>query len=258
MKLRYLCAVMALALVFSAAGCSKKEEVAEQPAQPAGKTVDLATAGVVSGTVKLDGPAPKMKPVKMDAEPNCAKQHSGPVLNEDVVTGEKGALAGVVIYVKGGLDGYRFDTPKEPVVIDQKGCMYSPHVIAVMTGQPIEISNSDNTTHNVHPVPSNNKEWNKSQPPGSAKITESFAREEVAIPVKCNVHPWMHSWIAVLKTPYFQVTSKEGTFSLKNLPPGEYTLVAWHGTLGTSEQKVTIGAKETKAVEFVFKAQSGD
>jgi hypothetical protein len=194
----------------------------------------------------------------MDAEPTCAKQHSGAITEETVVVGEKGALADVVVYVKDGLGNRTFDTPKEPVVIDQKGCIYTPHVVALQTNQPLKVTNSDPTSHNIHPVPQNNKEWNKSQAPGAAPIEESFSREEVAIPVKCNVHPWMKSWIAVFKHPYFQVTKKDGSFHLHNLPPGEYTIVAWHGELGTSEQKVTIGPKESKTIEFVFKAQAGD
>jgi hypothetical protein len=262
MRLRFVCAVLALALVVVGVGCSKKEESAEQPAtpaQPAGKTVDTATAGSISGTVKFEGPAPKAQRVRMDAEPNCAKLHSTPVMSDEVALGDKGAIADVVVYVKSGLEGYAFSTPKEPVELDQKGCMYSPHVVGVMVNQPLDVVNSDPTTHNVHPVPQNNREWNKSQPPGSAKITESFGREEIAITVKCNVHPWMKSYIAVLKHPYFKVTGKDGSFSIANLPPGTYTLTAWHGTLGTTEQQVTIGPKEAKAdVAFTFKAGSGD
>jgi hypothetical protein len=253
---------MSLAMVFALAGCSKEEKTAEgpaTPAQPAGKAVDTATAGSVSGSVKLEGPAPKMARVRMDAEPNCAKLHTTAVTNDEVTVGAKGELADVIVYVKSGLDGYAFNTPKEPVELDQKGCLYTPHVSAVMVNQPIDIMNSDPTTHNVHPVPANNREWNKSQPPGSAKITESFAREEIAIPVKCNVHPWMKSYIAVFKHPYFKVTGKDGSFSIANLPPGTYTLVAWHGTFGTTEQSVTIGPKEEKKdIAFSFKSASGD
>jgi hypothetical protein len=114
--------------------------------------------------------------------------------------------------------------------------------------------NSDQTTHNIHPIPKDNREWNESQPPGAAPIEKSFTREEIAIPVKCNVHPWMKAYMAVLPNPYFQVTDKDGKFDLKNLPPGTYTLTAWHELYGTSDQTVTIGPKETKAVTFTFKA----
>ncbi|MCL4523443.1 MAG: hypothetical protein M1453_12970 [Acidobacteria bacterium] len=256
MKARLLFAVLAVALALSLSACGSKEQAEEKPAAPAvaSAPVDPATAGTITGTVKLDGPAPKAQRIRMDAEPTCAKTHTTPVMTEDYVVGDKGGLGNVVVYVKDGLGNRTFDTPKEPVVLDQNGCIYVPHVIAVQVNQPVEIINSDPTTHNVHPVPTNNKEWNKSQPPKAENIVESFAREEIAIPVKCNVHPWMKSYIAVLKHPYFKVTGKDGAFEIKNLPPGDYTLVAWHGVLGTSaEQKVTIGPKESKAIEFTFK-----
>ncbi len=257
MKARFLYAVLAVALALSLSACGSKESAKEETAAPAATAsapVDPATAGSITGTVKLDGPAPKAQRIRMDAEPTCAKTHTTPVLSEDYVVGDKGGLGNVVVYVKDGLGNRTFDTPKEPVVLDQNGCIYVPHVIAVQVNQPVEIINSDPTTHNVHPVPSINKEWNKSQPPKAEKIVESFAREEVAIMVKCNVHPWMKSYIAVLKHPYFKVTGKDGAFEIKNLPPGDYTLVAWHGVLGPSaDQKVTIGPKESKAIEFTFK-----
>lgn len=256
MKARFLYAVLAVAIALSLSACGSKEKAEETPAAPAAAfaPVDPATAGAITGAVKLDGPAPKAQRIRMDAEPNCAKMHSTPLMSEDYVVGDKGALANVVVYVKDGLGNRTFDTPKEPVVLDQHGCQYVPHVLAVQVNQPVEILNSDATTHNVHPVPANNKEWNKSQPPKAEKIVETFAREEIAVLVKCNVHPWMKAWIAVLKNPYFKVTSKDGAFDIKNLPPGEYTLVAWHGVLGNSaEQKVTIGAKETKTIAFTFK-----
>jgi len=252
----------ALAIVLFLSGCGKKEETAEAPAgkAPAAKAtvIDPATAGSVAGKVKLDGSAPKPRRIRMDAEPACAGMHAGGAFDEEIVTGDASALANVVVYVKAGLEGRNFDVPKEPVVVDQKGCLYSPRVLVVRTNQTIEILNSDKTTHNIHPVPKNNQEWNKSQPAGSGKLVESFPREEVAIPVKCNVHPWMKAHIVVLKHPYFQVTGKDGSFELKNLPPGNYTVTAWHEKLGESSQQVTIGPKESKTLEFVFKAQAGD
>jgi plastocyanin len=246
------------ALAFVMAGCGgKKEESAETAAPasaPAGKTVDAATAGEVTGSVKLDGAAPKMRTISMAAEPACAKGHTGPVTSEEVVTGDKGALANVVVYVKSGLDGYSFPVPATPVKFAQEGCQYHPHVAGVQVGQGIEVVNNDQTTHNIHPIPKDNREWNESQPPGAQPIAKSFTREEIAIPVKCNVHPWMKAYMAVLGNPYFQVTGKDGAFDLKNLPPGTYTLVAWHELYGPSEQTVTIGPKESKAVTFTFKA----
>ena len=194
----------------------------------------------------------------MAAEPSCAAEHATPATDEVVVTGEGGALANVLVYVKQGLSDRAFETPKQAVAIDQKGCMYIPHVIALQAGQTLAVKNSDKATHNIHPVPKNNREWNKSQPPGAPDLQEVFGREEVGIPVKCNVHPWMKSYVAVFKHPYFQVTGKNGSFELKNLPPGTYTVEAWHEKYGTTEQAVTIGPKESKAISFVFKATAGD
>jgi len=256
-----LSAVLALAI----AGCGGGEKK-EQPAAPAattapaaGKTVDAATAGSVSGTVTLDGKAPALKPINMSAEPYCQKAHSSPVVPPEVVTGDKGSLANVVIFVKEGLGDYTFDTPKDTVPLDQKGCMYDPHIIAVMAGQTLEVKNDDQTTHNIHPMPKDNREWNKSQAPGAAPIDDSFARAELAIPVKCNVHPWMKSYIFVFKNPYYAISSKDGKFELKNLPPGTYTIEAWQEKYGVVDQTVTIGPKESKSVNFTFKAaSSGD
>jgi plastocyanin len=254
----YALSIGAFALLMTGCG-GKKEEATEAPAPasaPAGKTVDAATAGEVTGSVKLDGPAPKMKAISIAAEPSCAKARTTPLTSEEVVTGDNGTLANVVVYVKSGLDGYSFPVPSTPIKFEQQGCQYHPHVVGIQVGQNIDVTNGDQTTHNIHPIPKENREWNESQPPGATPIEKSFARQEIAIPVKCNVHPWMKAYMAVLPNPYFQVTAKDGAFDLKNLPPGTYTLVAWHELYGTSEQTVTIGAKESKSVSFTFKASA--
>lgn len=263
MKIRlYFTLAIAAGLAF--AGCGGGNKAPEAPAQPAatapaaGKTVDASTAGSVTGAVKLDGKAAASRPINMSAEPYCAKAHPTPVTPPEVVTGDGGALANVVVYVKEGLDSsYSFDTPSAPVVLDQKGCMYDPHVLGMMAGQPLQVKNDDQTTHNIHPTPKDNREWNQSQPPAAAPIDQSFARPELAIPVKCNVHPWMKSYIFVFKNPYFAVTGKDGKFELKGLPPGTYTIEAWQEKYGMVDQTVTLGAKESKPVSFTFKAGAG-
>ena len=174
-----------------------------RPLLPPERRLTPATAGEVTGSVKLDGAAPKMRTISMAAEPACAKAHTSPVTSEEVVTGDGGALANVVVYVKSGLDGYSFPAPATPVKFEQQGCQYHPHVVGVQVGQNIEVINTDQTTHNIHPIPKENREWNESQPPGAQPIEKTFAREEIAIPVKCNVHPWMKAYMAVLAQSLF-------------------------------------------------------
>jgi len=209
-------------------------------------------AASLRGVVKFEGTVPKARLISMSADPNCARQHPSPVFAQEVVTDSKGDLENVVVYVAAGLGDRTFDVPAQPVVVEQRACMYQPHVLAVRANQPLHVVNDDPTAHNIHPTPANNREWNKAEPPGSS-VDETFAREEIAIPVKCNLHPWMHGYIAVFKHPYFAVTGKDGSFDLSGLPPGTYTIKAWHEKLGTSSQTITIGASETREINFVFK-----
>jgi len=254
---RFTNLVLTAALAIVVAGCGGKATNTDETAQPSGPantgaTIDPATVGSISGTVKLDGMPTPMKPINMSAEPYCAKEHSSPVTPQDVVVTD-GKLANVVIYIKSGLAQYNYDTPKAPANLTQKGCMYEPHVVALMTGQTLEVKNDDQTTHNIHPMPKDNREWNTSQPPGAAPIDNSFARMEIAVPVKCNVHPWMKSYIAVVNNPFFAVTSKDGSFEIKGVPPGTYTVTAWQEKYGAVDQQVTIGPKESKTVDFTVK-----
>ncbi len=207
----------------------------------------------VRGIVKFQGKAPKDKAINMSADPVCARQHPASVSAQEIVADAKGDLQNVIVYIADGLGDRTFDPPMQAVTVQQKGCMYLPHVLAVRANQPLHVVNEDATSHNIHPTPANNREWNKAEPPGTS-LEEAFAREEIAIPVRCNLHPWMHGYIAVFKHPYFAVTGKDGSFDLSGLPPGTYTIKAWHEKFGTSAQTITIGASETKQVDFVFKA----
>jgi plastocyanin len=230
--------------------------ISSQRVVKAGDLPSLTTsagATVIKGVVKFAGIVPAPEPIRMSADPSCAKQHSRPVLTREVVVDSKGGLQYAIVFIADGLGDRRFDPPTQTAVISQKGCLYEPHVLAVRENQPIEVVNDDPTSHNIHPTPANNREWNKAEPPG-ARLEEAFAREEIAIPVKCNIHPWMRGYIAVLKNPYFAVTKQDGSFDLPNLPPGTYTIKAWHEKLGTATQTVTIGANQTKEISFVFKS----
>jgi plastocyanin len=214
-----------------------------------------AAGASLTGAVKFEGSALKPTRIDMSSDPNCAKAHPTPPTTEDLVIGANGALANVVVYVSDGLGDRTFEPPQQAAVIEQKGCQYKPHIVALQTNQKLDVVNSDATTHNIHPMPNNNREWNKTQPHGMP-VEETFTREEITIPVKCNIHPWMHAYIAVFKHPFFAVTDKDGAFDLKNLPPGTYTIKAWHEKLGTLTQKVTVGGGEAKTLDFVFKSGS--
>ncbi len=257
MKRSCLVAICVTALTcFVEAGSNRTAPAAAGNPSAAG-SADAGGSASMSGVVRLEGQPPKPVSINMAQEPACVKLHAGaPVSYSEVVVGPNNSLGNVVVYVSSGLEGKTFEPPSQPVVIDQKGCMYQPHVIALQTNQKLQVVNDDPTMHNIHPIPTSNREWNKSQPPSMPPIETGFAREEISIPVKCNVHPWMRSYIAVFSHPYFSVTGKEGSFLLKNLPPGTYTLTAWHEKYGKSEQKVTLGANDSKKLEFVFKARS--
>ena len=217
--------------------------------------VNAAGETVVKGTVKFSGTAPKPVRVDMSDDPKCSKLHPGGATVASIVTDAKGGLDDTVVYISEGVPQQNYDPPSEAVTLQQKGCLYEPRVIAVQTGQKVDVVNADNTTHNIHPIPKNNREWNKSQPPG-VPIEETFAREEVSIPVKCNVHPWMKGYIAVFKHPYFAVTGKDGTYEIRGLPAGSYTLQAWHDGLDPVTQHITVGAGETKGADFTLKGGS--
>lgn len=210
------------------------------------------TSASMKGTVKFEGTPPKSSRIDMSQDPLCTKAHPTPATTEEVVVGTNGGLANVVVYVSDGLTSHDFQPPQQPAVLEQKGCQYKPHVLALEANQTLNVVNSDETTHNIHPSPNNNREWNMTQPHG-IPLEKTFAREEIAIPVKCNVHPWMKGYIAVFKHPYFAVTDKNGSFELKDVPPGTYTITAWQEKLGTQTQKVTVGANESKTVDFAFK-----
>jgi hypothetical protein len=209
-------------------------------------------AGTVTGHVTFTGTPPKMKPIDMAKEPSCAKQHSTPLMNESVVTGPNNALANVVVYVSAGDQGGGAPAT-EPVRYDQKGCEYIPHVAVLQVKQPMDIYNDDQTSHNIHPLAKTNPEWNKSQPVGAPPIHTSYEKPEF-IPVKCNIHPWMHGYFVVLQTPHHAISKEDGSFSLEGLPPGKYTITAWHERFGTQTQDVAVTAGKPATADFVMKA----
>ena len=258
MKMRKTVVLLVLGILglLLLSACSKKEEPAAKPEEKAATAaasatpVDPATAATITGTVKYPGAAPKAVKIDMSQDPACKDGDN--TVETLVVNG--GNLENAFVYVKDGLGSRTFDTPKESVTLDQQGCRYHPHVVGIMTGQTLKVLNSDPTTHNIHPTPKDNREWNESQPPKAAAIEKTFAREEIMLPVKCNQHPWMKMYVNVVKSPYFAVTGKDGKYTLKGLPPGTYTIAVVQEKLGEQTQQITVGAKESKTADFTMKA----
>jgi hypothetical protein len=233
-------------------GSAPKEEPAKSAAAPAAP-IDEASAATITGKVAFTGTAPVMRPLDMSATPACSRAHSTPQKSEEVVVNSNGTLANTFVWIKAGLPDREWPAPSTAVKLDQSGCMYKPHVLGIMTHQGLEIANSDPTNHNIHPLPKVNQEWNESQPPKGENRTKSFARQEIMIPVKCNVHPWMRSYIGVVSHPFFAVTGDDGSFTIKGVPPGTYTLEAWHEKFGPQEMQVTVAPKESKTADFAYK-----
>jgi hypothetical protein len=251
-----VCFTMLALLAVVTINCGKQEETGQAPAEPTTTATAYTPTGdeaTITGVVNFDGQAPERKKIQMDADPVCAQKNAGALSDSVVVNG--GKLQNVFVYVKSGaIDKYSFATPTQEVVLDQKGCMYEPHVLGIQTNQSLKIVSSDATNHNVHPMPANNPEWNITQPPGADPIVKQFARTETMIPVKCNQHPWMKSYIGVLKHPFYAVSKADGSFEIKGLPPGDYEVEAWHETYKAQSMRVTVAARETKQADFTYKA----
>ena len=250
-----LCLVSALLPI----GCSRKsEQAAPTTTVPPAVTyfhVDPATAGSITGTIRYTGKLPARKAIDMSEDPACVAAHHGKAGDESLVVGSRGSLANVFVYIKSGLEGKNFPTPTDSVVINQNGCWFHPHVLGVQVNQPVEIVNSDPVTHNIHPMAEINREWNHSQGPGDAPLHRKFTKPEIMIPVKCNIHSWMHAYIGVLNHPYFSVSKDDGSFTISNLPPGTYTLAVWQEKLGTREQQITIAPEQHATADFTYKGK---
>jgi plastocyanin len=254
-RIYFLNICCALALLGGCSGSVKTEPPPAPKTEPAPVyfKVDPDTAGSVNGQIHFKGHRPAPKPIDMSEEPACVEAHKGKAYDESLVVDRKGDLANVFVYIKSGLEGKTFAVPADPVVIDQKGCWFHPRVMGIQTGQTLKVINSDEVTHNIHPMAEVNREWNHSQGAGDPPIARKFLKPEIMIPVKCNIHSWMHAYIGVLDHPYFAVTGEDGKFTLRNLPPGTYTLGVWQEKLGTQEQQITVPAHGNAEANFTFK-----
>jgi len=217
--------------------------------------VPAIAGGSIAGSVSFDGTAPTRRTVKMAADPKCDAANPDGRLGEVFVIND-GKLQNVFVYIKEGLGDKTFETPKEPVNLDQKGCMYEPHVIGAMVGQTIVIKNSDSTLHNVHSLPKNSKQFNAAMPMANMTIKKKFASPEVMVRIKCDVHPWMASYVGVVANPFHSVSGADGSFTISDVPAGTYTIEAWHEKLGTQTMEVTVSDGAPAAADFTFAPKS--
>lgn len=266
---RFLAALFSIMLVFALA-CGgggetavdeeeeeegEEAEVQETTATPEAGGAPAAAAtggGTISGTIKLEGTAPAMPTIQMAADPNCQAAHKTPVKTLDVVVGPAGELANVFVYVK----DFKGAAPKSSgsLTLDQRGCLYYPHVSGLQVGQTLEIKNSDATLHNIHALPKVNREFNESQPVQGMISKKKLDKPEVMVKFKCDVHAWMNAYMAVLPHPFFGTSNAQGTFTIANVPAGTYTVEAWHEKYGTQTQQVTVAEGQPVQVSFTFKA----
>jgi plastocyanin len=219
----------------------------------------VASAATVSGTVTYEGKVPTLKPLAMDADPVCAGKHTGPVANEMLVLGPSGNTMGNILVrvVKGLPEGKTYPPPKDPVVMDQNGCIYQPRVFVVQAGQALKVLNSDGILHNVHALPKVNAPFNMAMPPTRKEAEHVFEKPEEPFQIKCDVHPWMTAYTMVITNPFYSVTAPDGKFAIGDLPAGTYEIAAWHEKLGTQTASVTVAEGETKTVDFKFSPPGG-
>lgn len=239
--------------------CSQGDQSQVQAAPPSSdppRAAVSAAGGTITGKVKFTGTAPRNRAIDMSEEAACKSKYTTPPTEENVVAGPANALSNVFVYVSAGVPaGQKFTAPATPVVLDQDGCRYRPHVFGIMVGQTLEIRNSDPVLHNIKAVAKKNRPFNVSQPNAGMKMNRTFAQPEVMVNLECNVHGWMKAYAGVRPDPFFAVSGPDGSFTIKDLPPGTYTIEAWHEKFGTQTATVTIAGTETKTANITFAAR---
>ena len=248
-------AVLSLGIFPFLVACGGGGEATKEPESTTAEAPKAAPAATgtasISGRVLFEGTPPAPEKIKLSADPKCVEMHKDG-LERQTIRVKDGGLGDVVVYVKSGLAG-TYPAPTEPVLLDQNGCDYSPHMVAVMAGQPLKIRNSDDTLHNIHPRPSTNTEFNLGQPKKGMEQTRTFDKPEVLIPVGCDVHPWMRAFISVVPNPFYTTTADDGSYEIKGLPAGDYEIEAVHGKLKTVSGKVSVKDGESAKLDLSYK-----
>ncbi len=203
-------------------------------------------AGEITGKISFSGKAPVIPMIKMNADKQCLSMHPKPVPSQDVVINSNGTLMNVFVYIKDGLNK-KYEPPTDPVVLTQQGCQYHPHVFGIQAGQPLEVVNDDPLLHNIHSLPKNSPQFNVAQPLKGMKMTKKFDKPEIMVKFKCEVHNWMNCYAGVTDNPFYAVSDDKGNFAIKGVPPGTYTVEAWHEKYGTQQMKITVTDKMATA-----------
>jgi len=243
-----------LLIALAAAACGTATPAATTAATPALQTkkVDAATAGSVTGKVTLNGPAPAPEMLRVAVDETCISAMGTSAKSDAILVGADGAIQNALVYIKDTLSDYSFDVPTAPVVLDQKGCRYSPRVFGVRVGQPLEMVNSDATMHNVHSMPMVNQEFNRGTPKQNDRFTQIFTAPEQMVLFKCDLHAWMRAYGGVMPHPFFQVTGADGAFAINGIPPGKYELAVWTEKLGSTSQTIELGNSQSLTLNFTF------
>ena len=243
--------ICTLIAIGAACGGGSQESAGQAPATRVTPTDTADGPGVITGTIALDGAAPPARPLRMESDPKCVAEPGA--TSELLLVGPSGGVQNVFVYVKDGLGARTYPVPTTPVTLDQKGCRYVPHVFGVQVGQPLMIANSDATLHNVNATPKNNRAFNFGQPASVPAVARTFDKAEIMVPLRCDVHGWMNAYVGVVAHPFFAVTKADGSFEIKGLPAGTYTIEAWHEQLGTQTQSVTVDGTTPAKVSISFK-----